>query len=76
MIEVYRANGFPCLYMPEGFHFDPIYDLVEVWSFYIKRPDKCRQIAHAGQQRAIREHTWEQRFRTVLDQLGFDVQRQ
>ncbi|MBV8227753.1 MAG: glycosyltransferase family 1 protein [Verrucomicrobia bacterium] len=62
MIEVYRADGFSCLYMPEGFHF--------------KRPDKCRQIARAGQQRAIREQTWEQRFRTVLDQLGFDVQRQ
>jgi len=52
-----------------------IYDLSEVWSFYIKRPDKCREIGRAGQQRAVREHTWEQRFRTVLSQLGFDVRR-
>ncbi|MBV8226846.1 MAG: glycosyltransferase [Verrucomicrobia bacterium] len=52
-----------------------IYDLSEVWSFYMKRPDKCRAIAHAGQQRAVKEHTWEQRFRTVLGQLGFDVAR-
>ena len=50
-----------------------IYDLAEVWSFYIKRPDKCREIARAGQQRAVREHTWEQRFRTVLSELGFNI---
>jgi spore maturation protein CgeB len=42
-----------------------LYDLCEVWSFYIKRPERCREIGHAGQQRAVREHTWEQRFRTV-----------
>jgi len=50
-----------------------LYDLTEVWSFYIKRPERCREIAHAGQQRALREHTWEQRFRAVLSQLGFDL---
>jgi hypothetical protein len=52
-----------------------LHDLAEVWSFYIKRPDKCREIARAGQQRAVKEHTWEQRFRTALSKLGFDVSR-
>jgi spore maturation protein CgeB len=50
-----------------------LYDLSEVWSFYVKRPEKCREIAHAGRQRAIKEHTWEQRFRTVLTKLGYKV---
>jgi hypothetical protein len=53
-----------------------LYDLSEVWSFYINRPERCREIGQAGQQRAVREHTWEQRFRSVLGQLGFDAQRQ
>jgi len=39
----------------------------------LKRPDKCREIARAGQQRAVMEDTWEQRFRTVLCELGFNV---
>jgi spore maturation protein CgeB len=50
-----------------------LYDLSEVWSFYIKRPERCRKIARAGWQRAIKDHTWEQRFRTVLTELGFKV---
>ena len=50
-----------------------LYDFSEVWSYYIKRPEKCREIALAGRQRAIKEHTWEQRFRVVLSKLGFMV---
>src|SRR6185503_4179318 len=23
MVDVYRALGFPCLYLPTGFHYDP-----------------------------------------------------
>jgi spore maturation protein CgeB len=50
-----------------------LYDFSEIWSFYVKRPEKCRKIGEAGRQRAIKEHTWEQRFRTVLSQLGFKL---
>jgi hypothetical protein len=50
-----------------------LYDLSEVWSYYIIRPERCRAIAQAGRRRAIREHTWEQRFRIALTQLGFEL---
>jgi hypothetical protein len=48
-----------------------IHDLAEVWSFYVRRPERCRQIAEAGKRRAIREHTWENRFRNAFSALGF-----
>jgi len=38
-------------------------------------PDKRREIAHAGQQHAASEHTWEERFHTVLSQPAFDLRR-
>lgn len=50
-----------------------IHDLAEIWSFYIRRPERCREIAEAGRQRAIREHTWENRFRNAFSALGFRV---
>jgi spore maturation protein CgeB len=39
----------------------------------LKHPDKRREIARAGHQRAAKEHTWVQRFRTVLSKLRFNV---
>ncbi len=47
-----------------------VYDFAELWSFYIRRPDLCREIARAGRKRAIEEHTWEKRFRKVFKELG------
>ena len=48
-------------------------ELVEMYSFYRKRPEACLQIAQAGFQRANAEHTWEQRFRKVFRAAGFDI---
>jgi len=46
-------------------------EVVELYAHYIRRPDECRRIAAAGYERCRRDHTWEQRFRTVFGQMGF-----
>ena len=46
-------------------------ELVEIFSFYRRRPEACFQIALAGYQRCLREHTWEKRFRGVFQKAGF-----
>lgn len=46
-------------------------ELVEIYSFYRKRPEACLQIAQAAFRRANAEHTWEKRFRPVFRELGF-----
>lgn len=46
-------------------------DFVEIYAHYLRRPERCREIALAGQARAVREHTWEQRFRCIFTELGF-----
>jgi len=48
-------------------------DLIELYSYYIRRPEECLRIATAGFERCVREHTWEQRFRRVFEQLGFQL---
>jgi hypothetical protein len=49
-------------------------DLVELYGYYRRRPEVCLQIARAGFERCRRDHTWEQRFRSIFTQLGFKVQ--
>lgn len=46
-------------------------DLVEIFSFFRRRPEKCIEIAQAGFARCVREHTWAHRFKTVFEELGF-----
>lgn len=48
-----------------------IEELVELYSFYVKRPDQCLRIAKAAHRRCAAEHTWERRFRDVFSDLGF-----
>ena len=50
-------------------------DLVELYSYYIRRPEECVKIGSSGFDRCIREHTWEQRFRKVFQELGFQLTR-
>jgi hypothetical protein len=37
-------------------------ELIEILSYYRKRPEECLKIAHAAHRRAMDEHTWEMRF--------------
>ena len=48
-------------------------DLVELYTYYIRRPEECLRIAKAGFERCMQEHTWEQRFRRAFEQLGFKL---
>jgi hypothetical protein len=49
-------------------------DLIELFTYYSRRPEDCLRIAAAGFERCRRDHTWEQRFRTVFKEMGFRVE--
>jgi hypothetical protein len=46
-------------------------ELIELHSYYSRRPDTCLAIARAAHRRAHAEHTWEIRLRTLFGDLGF-----
>ena len=46
-------------------------ELVELFSFYRRRPDECARIAQAAWRRCLADHTWEKRFRDLFKQLGW-----
>jgi spore maturation protein CgeB len=49
-------------------------ELVEMYSYYRKRPKQCLDIARAAWRRCQNEHTWEKRFRKIFMEAGFKVQ--
>jgi spore maturation protein CgeB len=51
-----------------------IEELIEMYSWYGKRPEVCLKIAQAAWRRAVAEHTWERRFRKIFEQSGFKCQ--
>jgi hypothetical protein len=46
-------------------------ELVELFSFYRRRPQACLAIAQAAYRRCLNEHTWEKRFRKAFREMGF-----
>jgi spore maturation protein CgeB len=48
-------------------------ELVEIYTYYRKRPQECLRIAQAAWRRCQNEHTWEKRFRKILQQAGFKL---
>ena len=48
-----------------------IEELVEIFSFYRRRPDECLKIAQAAYRRSKAEHTWRKRFERIFRELGF-----
>ena len=48
-------------------------ELVELYSFYRRRPEECLKIAQAAWRRCTAEHTWELRFRRIFREVGFRV---
>lgn len=48
-------------------------ELIEMYSWYSKRPEECLKIAQAAWCRCAAEHTWEKRFRKIFEQTGFSV---
>jgi spore maturation protein CgeB len=43
---------------------------VEKCRYYLAHDDARRAIATAGRERALREHTWEHRFKTAFTTAG------
>jgi hypothetical protein len=48
-------------------------ELIEMYSWYSKRPEDCLKIAQAAWRRCNAEHTWEKRFRKIFEQTGFSL---
>jgi len=46
-------------------------ELVEIYSYYSKRPMACLAVARAAHKRAHAQHTWEMRLRALFHDLGF-----
>jgi spore maturation protein CgeB len=48
-------------------------ELIELYSYYSKRPEACLKIAQAAHRRAHAEHTWKNRLRTLFREIGFNT---
>lgn len=46
-------------------------DLIEKVQYYLRHDDEREAVRRAGYERTLREHTFEQRFRTILETMGF-----
>jgi len=51
-----------------------IEELIEMYSWFSRRPEECLKIAQAAWRRCAAEHTWEKRFRKIFEQTGFRVE--
>jgi spore maturation protein CgeB len=47
-------------------------ELVEKAKFYLSRPAQAERLREAGNQRALRDHTWRNRFQQLFRQIGFN----
>ena len=45
-------------------------DLVEKSRYYLAHPDHAARLREAGYERAMRDHTWEKRFKTLFAMIG------
>ncbi|OKH19903.1 glycosyltransferase [[Limnothrix rosea] IAM M-220] len=45
-------------------------ELVEKTKFYLEHPDAAEKLRNAGYERALRDHTWENRFRELFSKIG------
>lgn len=50
-------------------------DLVEKIKYYLEHPDEADKIRKAGYRKAIKEHTWVQRFRMAFKKMGLFKKR-
>jgi len=46
-------------------------EAAEIYSYYHRRPEECLKMAHAAYRRCQAHHTWEKRFRTLFQKMGF-----
>ena len=53
--------------------YQSVEELIEMFTWYRRRPEECLRIAQAAWRRCGEEHTWEQRYRKVFQQTGFKL---
>lgn len=46
-------------------------DLIEKIRYFLAHPEHAERIRTAGRERALRDHTWEKRFKDLLQLIGF-----
>lgn len=47
-------------------------DLLEKIQYYISRPDQAIKIGLAGRERALSDHTWDKRWKTIIDLCTYE----
>lgn len=52
--------------------YDTKEELLEKIRYYLKHPDEAEAIRTAGHERAIKDHTWENRFKELFDKIGLE----
>lgn len=79
--EICGCGGFQMSYYIEGLEhcyeigkeivvFLGIEDLIDKIKYYLKYEDEREKIANTGHQRALADHTYEKRFREIIDHIG------
>ncbi len=58
----------------ESVYYRDIPDLVEKIGFYLQNPELRKQIAQAGYERTLKEHTYMKRFASILKQVGINYE--
>lgn len=54
--------------------YDTPAELLDKCRYYLKHDDEAEAIRRAGLQRALRDHTWANRFQQLFDYMGLKVQ--
>lgn len=70
-VVTHSNQGVSQLFEPgkEVVAVDSIAELREAIGYYLGAPEECSEIANAGQRRAHREHTYENRLRSIVGDL-------
>ena len=55
--------------------YDTREELLEKIRYYLKHPDEAEAIRIAGHKRALKDHTWEKRFKDLFKKIGFNDER-
>lgn len=63
-LETYFQNGIHCVW------YHTLDECIELVEEYLNKPEKCIEIGKRGAEEVRKNHTWECRFREVLNMLG------
>jgi spore maturation protein CgeB len=52
--------------------YNSVTELVSLIKYYLNHPKKITMLAERAHKRALKEHTYQQRFRYILETLGYE----